>query len=354
MIAVAQNTNNTNMSYSLSKFREILFNGFNFVIPNDNVDLINLLASQVGSQTYVKTPVFKKRDPSDGAIFGASHHSNFKLGGGNRKKKGNRNMEINDDDWESLRTFQATKIEQKNAMDSQIDLIRLLLNKLTDKTFSEIRGNIIAKLDEITSSSDFTEDVATKISNVIYDISANNKFFSKIYADLYADIVNKYEFTRDTFTKKYDCFKNEFTTIQFVDPNVNYDLWCDINAQNEKRKANSQFFVNLAIIGFLPKVSIVKILVMLLDTIVTMVNQTDKKNEVDEITENIVILYNNTIIDAVLHAESGESDDDDSQDFEINGCSIVETVTKLANSKTKDYKSLTNKTIFKFMDLIEM
>jgi superfamily II DNA/RNA helicase len=180
------------MSYSLTKFREIMFNGFDFVIPNDNVELINLLASQVGSQTYVKTPVFKKRDPSDGVIFGASsNQSNFKLGGGNRKKKGNRNMEINDDDWESLRTFQATKIEQKNGMDSQIDLIRLLLNKLTDKTFLEIRGNIIAKLDEIISSSDFTEEVSSKISNVIYDISANNKFFSKIYADLYAEILNK-------------------------------------------------------------------------------------------------------------------------------------------------------------------
>jgi hypothetical protein len=354
MIAVATNTNNTNMSYSLTKFREIMFNGFDFVIPNDNVELINLLASQVGSQTYVKTPVFKKRDPSDGVIFGAaSHQSNFKLGGGNRKKKGNRNMEINDDDWESLRTFQATKIEQKNGMDSQIDLIRLLLNKLTDKTFLEIRGNIIAKLDEIISSSDFTEEVADKISNVIYDISANNKFFSKIYADLYAEIVNKYEFTRDTFNKKYDNFKSEFNKIQFVDPNVNYDLWCDINSQNEKRKANSQFFVNLSIVGFVPKASIVNILVTLLETIVTMIHQTDKKNEVDEITENIAILYNNTIIDDVLNDEELNGDDD-TQNFEINGCSIVDTVTRLANSKTKDYKSLTNKTIFKFMDLIEM
>ena len=42
-------------------------------------------------------------------------------------------------------------------------------------------------------------EVAEKISNIIYDISANNKFFSKIYAELYAEIVNKYEFTRDTF-----------------------------------------------------------------------------------------------------------------------------------------------------------
>ena len=42
-------------------------------------------------------------------------NSNFKLG--NKKRKGGRNSEVTDDDWETLRTFQATKIEQKNGFD---------------------------------------------------------------------------------------------------------------------------------------------------------------------------------------------------------------------------------------------
>ena len=40
--------------------------------------------------------------------------------------------------------------------------------------------------------------------------------------------------------------------------------------------------------------------------------------------------------------------------FSINGFSINEIIEKIANSKVKDYKSLTNKTLFKFMDLIDM
>ena len=80
-----------------------------------------------------------------------------------------------------------------------------------------------------------------------------------------------------------------------------------------------------------------------------MINQTDKKNEVDEITENIAILYKKDVIDAVL------SDPDvDEEDYEISGDSIVDTVTVLARSKAKDFKSLSNKSIFKFMDLVEM
>ena len=38
----------------------------------------------------------------------------------------------------------------------------------------------------------------------------------------------------------------------------------------------------------------------------------------------------------------------------ITGSSINEIVERIANSKVKDYKSLTNKSLFKFMDLIDM
>lgn len=348
MTATATYTN-MNMKYSLSKFKEIAFHGFNFIIPDENVDLINLLATQVGSQTCVKTPIFQKKEHGEGVIFGlTSAQMNFKLGG-NRKRKGNRATEINDDDWESLRTFQATKIEQKNGMDVHIDSIRLLLNKLTDKSYAEIKDKIMSKMDEFTSCEEFTEDVAVKISDVIYDISANNKFFSKIYADLYIEIANKYEFILPMFFKKYDTFKGEFKNIVFADPKVNYDLWCDINTQNERRKAKTQFFVNLAMTGFVSKVSIVETLRELLDTVINMINQTDKKNEVDEITENIAILYNKTIMDDVFNHPDYNEDD-----FEIEGDSIVDTITRLAKSKAKDFKSLSNKSIFKFMDLIEM
>ena len=339
---------NNNMKYNLINSREISFNGFNFTIPDENVKLINLLATQVGSQTYVKTPVFQKREHKDGVIFGlSSMNSNFKLG--NKKRKGGRNSEVTDDDWETLRTFQATKIEQKNGFDLHIDSLRLLLNKLTDKTHLEIREKIMNKMDEIINDEGFTEEVADKISAAIYEISANNKFFSKIYADLYFAIAGKHVFMKQLFFSKFDNFKNEFKDIVFVDSNVNYDLFCDINKQNERRKANTQFFVNLSLIGFVSKVAIVEILKELLKTVTAMINQTDKKNEVDEITENIAILFKKNIIEDV-----SEGEDYNEEDFEIDGESITDTITILAKSKAKDYKSLSNKSIFKYMDLIEM
>ena len=82
----------------------------------------------------------------------------------------------------------------------------------------------------------------------------------------------------------------------------------------------------------------------LLEKIYKYISLENKKNEVDELTEIIALLYNK-----VLYENEKENSYDD-----IDGYTISEIVQKIANSKIKDYKSLTNKALFKFMDLIDM
>ena len=90
--------------------------------------------------------------------------------------------------------------------------------------------------------------------------------------------------------------------------------------------------------------TIVSITRKLVDTIFQFISMENKKNEVDELTENVAILYRKEL----YAAYSGNS-------YEyISGLNITEVIEKLAHSKVKDYKSLTNKTIFKFMDMIDM
>jgi len=350
---MATTATNSNMKYSLNKFQETIFYGFEFTIPDKTVALINELASQVGSQTFVRNTVFSKKELEEGVVFGQmGASSNFRLGGGggaNRRRRGNKNMESNNDDWESLRTFQATKILEKSGIDLHIDSLRSLLNKISDKTYLDIQEKIVLKMDEVLAEPDFDEEVSTKVSTAFYDIAANNKFFSKIYADLYANIATKYAFMKTHFNSKYATFIDDFKNMTFVDAKVNYDLFCEANKLNENRKANTQFFVNLASNGFLEKKLVVMNLKDLLELVMSMINQTDKKNEVDEITENIAILYKKDIIDAVL-----DDPDCDEEDYEVSGDSIADTVTILARSKAKDFKSLSNKSIFKYMDLVEM
>jgi hypothetical protein len=96
--------------------------------------------------------------------------------------------------------------------------------------------------------------------------------------------------------------------------------------------------------GIISKEQIMKITRNLLSNVFTFISQYDKKNEVEELTETVSILYKKE-----LYEDYQDSYYEKIQDYTIN-----EIVHLIANSKIKDYKSLTNKSLFKFMDLIDM
>jgi hypothetical protein len=95
--------------------------------------------------------------------------------------------------------------------------------------------------------------------------------------------------------------------------------------------------------NIISKNKIIFILRNLMNKLYTYINQDNKKNEVDELTENIAILYKKEIL---LSSNI---------DYElIDNMTIPELIEKFAHSKCKNYLSLSNKSIFKFMDLIDM
>ena len=46
--------------YTLENINEILYQGFEYNLPDKTLDIISKLSSEVGSPDYIKTPVFKK------------------------------------------------------------------------------------------------------------------------------------------------------------------------------------------------------------------------------------------------------------------------------------------------------
>jgi hypothetical protein len=312
--------------YNLQDFANITFNSFDFSLPDETIELIKSLAHQVGSPTYIKTPTFQKRDVKDINML------NFK------KKKISKNME---EDWDSIRSFQTTKIEQKVGIDVQVDLIRSYLNKLTDKNFMELKNKIIEILDALMEDDSVENEEITKIGETIFEIASNNRFYSKVYADLYSELINKYDIMRTLFENSLNTFMELFNNIEYVDANENYDKFCKINKINENRKSISAFFINLMLNSIISREVINNLIVSLFKQIYTFINIENKKNEVDEIVENIAILYRKDIIN----------------EFNTNivdDMNITELITKLANSKSKNYQSLSSKCIFKFMDLLDL
>ena len=330
----------TYMTYSLSNFNDIMFNGFSFDLSPETLAIISKLSSEVGSPNYVKTPIFNKKEHP---VKSESQPSKDNF----RRKKNNKSVEVvNDEDWEALRNFQSTKIEKKTGADAHFDIIRGYLNKLTDKNYVDIKNKIIETIEQIIVEELNVEDMY-HISSSIFEIASTNRFFSKVYADLYTDLINKYDMMRTVFKNSFEKFTELFNNIEYVEASVDYDKLCRINKDNEKRKALSTFFVNLMGNEIISKEEIISITRILLAQIYNYISEENKVNEVNELTENVAILYKKELYE--------DDEDSDNVSYElIEGYTISEIIERIANSKSKDYKSLSSKTIFKFMDLIDM
>jgi hypothetical protein len=330
------------LRYNLDTINDIIFQGFDYSLPEKTMKIISEIALQVGAPDYVRTPVFQKRENPMKSEQQVAQKENFK------RKKGNKAMEIvNDEDWDVIRTsaqaFHSTKIEENVGVNAQIDIIRTYLNKLTDKNYSDMLNKIMEVIDRLISENIQPEEM-TRVTTIVFDIASNNRFYSKIYADLYSDLSLKYEFLLTMIEENLENFANLFNFIEYVDANVNYDKFCENNKKNEKRKSLGAFYINLMANKIIPQKTIMMITRNLLAQIYSFISQDDKKNEVDELTENVAILYKKELY---------ENDDGDEYS-QIEGYTIGEVIEKIAKSKVKDYKSLTNKSLFKFMDMIDM
>ena len=320
------------LKYTIEQFNAITFNGFNLSLPEETIKIISELSLQVGSPSYVKTPVFQKREnPLKQTTQPVI----------DKRRKGGKNVEINEEDWAAIRSFQTTKFDVKEGINAQIDIFRSHLNKMSDKNYIDSRNKIVDEIDKIVENHTDNNDLI-QVSSIIFDIASTNRFFSKIYADLYSDLFLKYEFMRSVFEDSFNKFIELFIVIEYINPDEDYDKFCKINKDNEKRKSLSVFFVNLMINGIIEKNKIVQLLKTLLVQVSEFINIADKKNEVDELIENVALLYKKDLFDC-------DSTDEKSL---VDGLSITSFITKLANSKVQKDKSLTNKTIFKCMDLI--
>ena len=307
--------------YSHQDFQNIIFDGFQFSLPDDTIALINELSSKVGAPTYIKTPVFKKKedvsiasDSASASVHGS--HSNAQ--------------------WEKSRGFKTTKIEQKEGIDSKIDMIRFHLNKITDKNYIDCHNKIVDLLNDLIENNIKDEDLM-RICVQIFEIASNNRFYSKLYADLYSDLISRYEIMKTIFNNSFNSFMELFNHVEYVDPLVNYDAFCKNNKDNECRKSLSMFILNLMKNNIISREKVTNLLACLLSQVNEFIRLENKKNEVDELTENIAILFKK----------------DMSEEIVLDG-TFLSIIQFLAKSKTKTYPSLSNKSIFKYMDLCEL
>lgn len=315
--------------YRLTDFEKIKNDGITYKLSQETIDIIKNISSNVGAPEYVKTPHFEKK------ING---------GGGYRQKQSNVKETIIDD-WSMIRNFKTTVLEKKKGIELSVDKIRKSLNKITDKTYDKMLTQIIDEIEIIVNDNktdddkvqldEFIEEL-NRIGDSIFDIASGNSFYSKIYAKLYKELINKYKFMNDIFNKKIKNNNYLFEDYSYCSPDSNYDEFCKNNKLNEKRRALGLFYINLMLEGILSPDIIITIIEEIQENLLIKVKQSDNSNIVEEMSEFLYIVITNGI--TILKKNNGWEQ-------------IMNRVNIISSKKHKSEPSITNKSIFKHLDI---
>ena len=342
--------------YTIQDFNDILSGGFSYDLKDINViELVSSLSNKVGAPTYIKTPIFPKREKPNvvGTDQSTSNASQENSASSSRRPR-NKPSQISDEDWTLIRTFQKTEMKKTEGIEKRIDAIRSLLNKLTDATYGVIEPEILSEVNKIIRGEEdeevdgnnnggtlvIEEENISKIAHSIFNTASSNMFYSALYAKLFKQLVQCHEIFTKVFEKSYSEFVGLFKRVEYVDPNVDYNKFCEVTKMNDKRKAMSMFIINLMKEGMLEADSVVEIIVELQEMVNSYIKQSNKMNELEELNENLFILLTNGKNVLSSH-EKWES--------------IVSRIKFLSilKVKMKEYPSVNNKLIFKNMDILE-
>ena len=306
--------NNIKPKYNIIDFYNISQQGIYNELDDVTIKIINSLSKRVGAPSYQKTPVFRKRD---------------------RRPK----QEITGDDWKEMRNFKKTELKRnEEGIELEIDRIRNHLNQITENNYELMKSYISDILLKIIRTSPERSELL-KVGKSIFVIGSMNKFWSKLYAKLYKDLIEKFPIMYEISIENFNDFNKLFENIRYISSDENYDLFCDINKENEQRRSMSCFFVHLMNNKVMKPKEMRKLALNLKDKFIEYISIYNKKNEVIEIIENLCII--------IKEGQDKLEDDDDFWDI------ITNFIEKYSECDYKKYESFPSKCNFTLMDLFE-
>ena len=251
------------------------------------------------------------------------------------------------------------KGDKSEGVEKIIQEIRIGLNKMTDKNYQKQRDEIREKIKSIAIEWETEEGVESeaeketgkdnykKVAKTIFEIASTNKFFSKIYAQLYLELMQEFVFFQELLDTFIEGFINKLATIQYIDPDKDYDGYCLYTKQQDERKAMTGFLIHLAVgvleiekkgeemVGKLER-----IVLELTEKVVGLIDGENKINEVEEITEILFLFFS-------LGAKKL------TEKWKQRGLwnDLVDKLTYMSKQKVKEHQSYSSRALFKYLDI---
>jgi hypothetical protein len=249
-----------------------------------------------------------------------------KTGGGGNKSAQPRvfkKQQTQKDDWKRP-AFNATVFAELDNTQALLNDIRIDLNKISEANWTEKMKGFAENITEILEISDENKLFVFKM---LFSVCSSNKIFAKVYANVLIELNKQFDFGI-FFNESISQYLQSMQNIRDIDSNADYDGYCELVTKNNKRKNITNFLCELAKNGGYPIASIREILDNMVQQVFVSVDL-EKHKEVEEITENIVIIFSHF-----------------GKDFAAD---FTPQFEKLAASS---FKGITSRTKFKYMDLI--
>lgn len=304
------------MMYTTNDFSKMASNGLKYELPESILKILKVLSDNlpIPDNTTVKSVV-----------------------------KTNRQFQPKTDDWSIVRSHKPTRVvEVKEGTEKSIKDIRVALNKFSNKNAETQHDIIVGLIRQVISESKEVEEDKKKVCTLIFDIVSANEFYSTLYAKLYKDLIGIFPEFSEKMVDILDKYKASFNTIMTVDPNVDYNGFCDNVKNNDLRRAMTTFIMNLVKNQAISESDVLDIILYLEELVIAYAEESDKSPVIEEITENIFILIT-----------QGNKMLNKSSIWKERIIPNIHAISKLRKMDPVKNKSMTSRATFKFMDIID-
>ena len=369
----------TNHFYTIDDFHKISFSENQYTLPQSVLDVfrfiennieITELSAPVASSSSAGKSFIKKSNTgpagssSTGSGFNGRHshgshhtdgddgggrrpHDKYRNGGGGRNDKKSSTAssgasksapKITDDDWEMMRNFKTTKIATKTGIEKVWSDIRVALNKMSAATYDKITQQVFGFLAEYFEGELLNETNTLFLTSNILTLCCSNKIYVELFSQFYLGACEKYECFRDAISPFVEETFTQ-TVPPYVDSDIDYDAYCVYNKQIDARKNKNLFIVQLTKRGLVGETKLLDMVSWYMDEIMTNIIKDGRAKEIEDMTENLFLLVSGN---TSLFSSHGLWND-----------KIVPAIETLGKSTNKSYPSISNRIVFKFIDIID-
>jgi hypothetical protein len=279
-------------TYDVTVFVDTIKTGFDYRVPMSVIDQLNLLVSKCGCDANVY------------------------------KQQSFRQI-----------VFHSIKPATTPSTQDVSTTIRVILNKISPKTYLECIDKILAVLSVAVLPDEHGSDCGEKIrmiGNTMLIAFTNNRFYSKLYADVFSACVENHCMLMECFIDQYDIFVESVNSLVYVDPTMDYDLFCETNTKHEKLKAFACLTLNIAKNGIIDGAYVNDIVTKMSEKIQVYIHTVENVHIVDEMVDIIFILYDTTFLNS----------------------SNIAFVKMISSYKPRQFPGMSSRSIFKLMDIL--